>query len=272
LAGKPGRPARTLIAGGSTASCGFYAPAFDRAFSQGVLNGGPVETYFLLRKWLSARRPPACALLSFSWVWPNYKRFFWQTFVRSGLYSYQDAQEIFGISEKLKSFPSDNYSRVSFDLRYWLYRGRILGLQLADIQRSIFEGSTNGRFLRGIVNTQGSVQLQRKFNLDEIPQLSGAVPGGDEGPLMAYYMEETLKLLRDKSTRIYYYQVPYQAGDKTDHRPPWLPEMLKNYGVHVLDMKVEYSEDDFSFPGHLSADKAQEISQKLSSLMDCGPN
>lgn len=268
----------TLIIADSTGSMGINASLIDGAYSLSLVNGSIVEGFYALERWLAHRPKPRCLISVWSQNWPNYKAFFWRTFVRAGFYDSRELAEIRELSAAQGSFPGATYPAPFFQLESLLYRSKLAGWSLAELQESLLHPSSfvekRAQRLASLDRNSGSYLL---WNFrPPAPSLPPVMPEGATRPLFDLYARKFVELAAREGIRHFLVTIPDPVGspfDRTEEtekaRKMMREQVLAHEGNRAIDPDIVLTQEDFSYPLHLTAAGANRFTNALLEQFRC---
>ena len=209
-----GQP-KTLILGDSTAAFGYSAAQVPETLSLAIFNGSFAEIYYAYKKYLDLFPAPRCIVLSASYNWAYHRDGrFWDTYALNGFYGWNDLNDIYETSKKVGDFPAIEHSKIGFFFKFLLYKMRLQGIHLSDIQDAIFKQSVykgNKRFYKSMRDNAGSINKSNSifpFIWEPHAHLSQPFKAA---PLYDEYLKRLISMANSKGTQVHWLQLPISA-------------------------------------------------------------
>jgi|GEM_PF-2850151 len=250
-------PPKTIILGDSTAAFSYSAKLAPQTLSLAIFSGSFAEIYYAYKKYLKFYPSPKCIVLSASYNWAYHRDGrFWDIYAVNDFYDLKDLNEIYETSERVKDFPANNYTKFEFFFKYFIYKLRLQGIHLTDIQdffkkQTIYKG--NQRFYKLMRENNGSINKSNAvfpFMWEPHSHINQAFTSA---PLYDEYLKRLVNLAVEQNTIIHWIQIPVSkqldtfAGNKHyfDIEKHLKPIILK--GNNTFDGKIIFYEDKYLF-------------------------
>ncbi|HII14816.1 MAG TPA: hypothetical protein HA362_00725 [Nanoarchaeota archaeon] len=215
----PADDARILIFGDSRAMAGIIPEIIGNDTRSLALGGAtPIETYFILQRYLQTHSAPAIILLSFAPQHLQKSFTFWDRTVKFGFFDKNSIAEIYKTAKLNKDFPMEK--ETSFWVEYYLIKFRFLPLYAPELRESIF-------FLEHNAN---------KAKYDEMMHFRGHTPFGN------------LQMDDETIAKSYEAENPRFSASKTlVNYTVRIANLCKENNITIVYFTMPFSEFSFSF-------------------------
>lgn len=208
----PMAPPNVIILGDSTSAFGYSAGLLPRTLSLAVFSGSFAEIYQTLRRYLDRYDPPKCIVLTASYNWAYHRdNRFWDIYVVNGFYDFSELADLYDVSKEIGDFPALEFSKAGFLANAVLYRLRLRGLHMADLQDALLHRKlylSNIKFNRLMHENMGSINKTNvvfPFIWEPHSHLNEPFV---VAPMYDEYLGRLVKLANSKGIRVRWIQSP----------------------------------------------------------------
>lgn len=270
----------TVILGDSTAAFGYAAGLFPGTLSLAVFSGSFAEIHEAFDRYLNAFPAPRCVVLTASYNWAYHRDGkFWDIYALNGFYDWSELRELYETSARVGDFPASEHSLPGFLFKALLFRLRLQGVHLADVQDAIFKRSIyhgNLKFYSSMWENSGSINKS-----NTIFPFVGA-PHEHLGqvfrPSALYdeYLDRIVRLAASRGIRLHWIQPPVSSRVLNDAARKHFEELNGHLRPIILSSPLNrfdgepkvYPEDHFFSATHLNTRGARVFMMRNRELFE----
>jgi len=195
-----------LFLGESRVNAGIDFNRINNSWSMAYEGSSPIETYFILKKYLKTYPKPDSIFLSISPRFFCEILCFWDNAVRNEFIDYNDFKEISENSKNLDDTVLGNF----IDLKFLLYQIKYIAFYQADIyaNRICFAKKTNLQMIDWMQNNKGQRFHPNLLNSSSELNYETKYQNFKPSPLLDSYFDKIFELCRKNNIALIFFAMP----------------------------------------------------------------
>jgi hypothetical protein len=269
--------AQQLLLGDSRAMAGFIPEQLGPEFRSLALGGGgPIETYFLFRKYLQHNPRPSTIVVSFSPFLLSGMTNFWRRGAKFKLISADEQAEVFQDAVTLSDPILDHTSMMMLRLRSVVYRVNFPYLYWPEFRNALDDRAGENQLkYQEVTKSRGHSLFGTKNGVSDLNEEAG-LSSYTPSPLLILYLRKLLALAVNDKTKVLLVTMPINESSFR----ALSPELKTKYRAVIAKIAAEfpsieahseieaYPDELFGDPSHLNARGAAEFSRRFREVLD----